>query len=444
MKINSLKTRVLVWFGSIVAIILILFSFSFRYFLNQSINTNIETKLSHHATDILTNFRKNTNTLKSFESKNLYITIVQNQKSLFKSKKFPLIHLNKYLKNKKTFYTFEDNEDDETIDALYLLKDKNYTILLYKKNIDNKIENFEDTLLVLDSLLLILLILVASKLIDKILFPIQKITQAAQNISINSFSKTIELPKDDDELRALVLSFNHMIKRLKSGVDNLDRFNTNVSHELKTPLTVIKGEIEITLRKTREIQEYIKSLKTINYEASQIEHIVENLLLLTKYSKENIKETFEVCYLDTIILNAIEKYDTKIQKKQLKLHIQKIEPIVLNSNHLLLYTIFSNLIDNAVKYTQKDKRITISLYKDANNVHLIVDDEGVGISKEDLSKITERFYRVDSSRNKTIQGFGLGLALVQNSIKLLDGEMKITSILNKGTIVNLAFRMTNC
>lgn len=104
----------------------------------------------------------------------------------------------------------------------------------------------------LNPILLILLIIIGNRLIDKILIPIKNITKTTKDITINNFSTKIDIPKNNNEIKELIDSFNSMISRLKDGVDNLDRFNNNVSHELKTPLTVIQGELEVALRKDRD------------------------------------------------------------------------------------------------------------------------------------------------------------------------------------------------
>jgi len=428
LKYKSLKSRVLFWFGTVTFVILVLFSLTFNYFLNESINANIKNDLENISQQIPYK--------KTF--RNVGVAIVKNHKILTKNKAFTLENIDGYLKKNKKFFIVNHPNDDDYIDALYIAKYKNRQILVFKKNIDNKIEDFQDPLLFLIPLLLIILVFLANTMINKILIPVQNLIKALQDNSVTKLSKPLPVPKDEDEIKELVISFNDMIHRLKEGIGQLDRFNSDVSHELKTPLTVIKGEVEVVLRKPREQYEYIQSLNTISYEADQIEHIVENLLLLTKYSKETIIETFEICHLDAIVLNAIEKYDAAIKNKHLILHIKKLEPMVLKSNPLLLYTIFSNLIDNAVKYTQNGKKINISLYK-RGMIHFIIEDEGIGIAAEELSKITERFYRIDRSRNKTIKGFGLGLSLVKNSVALLEGEMSINSVLGKGTTVHLSF-----
>jgi signal transduction histidine kinase len=427
LKFNSLKIRVLVWFGTLSFIILSLFGFSFNYFLNKSIDNNIKVKLQlivHQYND----YKK---------TPNIGIAIIYDGKIAQKNSEFTLKNYKPYLAQQQNFFIIE-REIDDFIDALYVEKLPSRTIMIFKKNIDNKIENFQDTLLFLIPLLLLVFILLANKMLDKILHPINNLTNATKDITITKFTKNIQLPKNDDEIKALVISFNEMIERLKDGANRLDRFNADVSHELKTPLTVIQGEIEITLRKLREPREYIQSLKTIQKQSLQIEQIVKQLLLLTKYSKENIKESFEKVSLDTMLINSIDKFQTQLKAKNIKLHIIKIEPLTIEANPILIESIFVNLIDNAIKYSSKNKNITISLFKD-NKIDFIIKDEGIGIDEKQLQKITDRFYRVDKSRNKKIQGFGLGLSIVKNSVSMHGGNLEIESQRGVGSVFRVTF-----
>ncbi len=428
LQFSSLKTRVLLWFGTVAFVVLSLFSLSFNYFLNNSINNNIKSKLqfiAHKYEDHI-------------QTRNVGIALISNGKIQKQNNVFNLKNYKYYLHQKQNFFIITHEEDDDFIDALYIAQQGKNKILVYRKNIDNKIENFQDTLLWLIPILLFVFIVLASKMIDKILLPINKLREATKDITITKFTQEIDLPKEDDEIRDLVVSFNAMIVRIKDGVERLDRFNSDVSHELKTPLTVIQGEIELALRKLREPQEYEKSLQTIQKQSRQIELIVKQLLLLTKYSKENIQDTFEECSLDSILMNTVDKFHLKLEEKNIKLHIEKLEPANMNANCTLIESIFVNLMDNAIKYTPQNKNITIFLYQD-NKIHFIITDEGVGIENEHLSKITQRFYRVDSARSKKIEGFGLGLSIVQNSINLHEGSLKIDSHLNKGTTVSVSF-----
>ena len=418
---------------------MVLFGFAFYYMLDQSITLKIQNQLYKQAIQIedkITSGEPMDQALQKELTQDYEAAVFKAGKMIGQSKHFHLKDVESYEKYNNIFVMLRSEQYLRGIYVLTLSKPFNGKLIVTTHDINNTIEDITDTLLTLIPLLLLILLFLGSKLIDKILIPVKHITQTANEISVNNFSGTIPVPDKEDEIRGLVEAFNSMIIRLKEGVENLNRFNSDVSHELKTPLTVIKGEIEITLRKLREPNEYIESIQTIAYEAEQIEHIVENLLLLTKYSKENIVQTFERCHIDAMLLNTLEKYDVTLKEKQLELNIEKLESIVTEANPIFLSIIFSNLIDNAIKYTPKHKAITISLYRD-DKIHFIIKDEGIGIPKEKLLKTTDRFYRVDESRNKKIKGFGLGLSIVKQSVELHNGKMNITSAVNRGTKVHI-------
>lgn len=421
------------WFSVVSAITLFIFSFSFYSLLEQSLLLKIENRLYNRAVFIKDNLNNINKISKDSSLSSFDITIISDDKIVFKKGNMDYDWLKKHIVKNEPFFTIES---EEFIDTFYILNISNGYVVVADRNMDNKAESVEDTLLILLPLLLFILIFLASRLIDKILVPVKKITKIANEITVSDFSKSIKQPKDDDEIRALVDSFNDMIKRLKDGVQKIERFNNDVSHELKTPLTVIKGEVEITLDRLREPSEYIKSMQVIDEEAEQIKNIVDGLLLLTKYSKTNIKNSFEVCNIESILLNVVEKYNKRLKSKNISLHLEKLENISTKANAILIETIFSNLIDNAIKYTTQNKNIYISLYKD-DKIHFIIRDEGIGISKDKLAFVTDRFYRVDESRNKKIKGFGLGLSIVKNSVELHGGDLLINSTKGIGSTLHV-------
>lgn len=434
MHFKSLKLKILLWFALISGLIIFIFSYTFYSILEHSIIANIESSLHEKALFIKNNlYVKNL-----FEDESLHtvdIAIFHGNEIKKKKGKISFEEIQPYLKLKSPYTVIEK---DEMLNILYLLQDNGKVIALFQRNIPNKAEDVEDTLWVLDPFLFFLLLFLANALIDKILIPIKKITQTANEISISDFSKSIEEPKDENELKALVQAFNKMIERLKSGVVNMEQFNNDVSHELKTPLTVIKGEVEVTLDRPRETQEYIQSLKIIEEEATHIENIVNELLLLSRYSKSTVQSSFEMCNLEGILTKVLQTYEQKLKDKNLTLHVKKIEPLSLQANALLIETIFSNLLDNAIKYTPKDKNIFLSLYEE-NGIHFVIKDEGIGIPKDKLPFITQRFYRVDDSRNNKTKGFGLGLAIVQNAVFLHDGSLHVSSSQTQGTTIRIVF-----
>jgi len=442
-RFKSIKTKILFYFGGITILILVLFNFALYHFLEQNTRLSIQNNLYHKAVyinnQILVNNQEeeflNSKELESFD-----MAIVKEGKIIQRKGSVDFDFLIKFIDDRKSFFVFNRGE---SLDGLYILRIKNPfngAILFYEKDVNSqineKLEEIKDILFILEPILFFLLLFMVSKVTDKILKSINKITKTANKIYVTDFSSKISQPKYDDEIKDLVDSFNQMIQRLKSGVQVLEQFNSDVSHELKTPLTVIKGEIELTLNKSRDEKYYIKTLKVIESETEQIQSIVDNLLLLTKYTKENIEQTFEELNIDSVLLSTIEKFNLQLKSKNIKLHIKEFESIVFCGNSILVSTIFSNLIDNAIKYSSNNTNIYVSLYK-KNKIHFTIQDEGIGINQENLEKVQNRFYRVDESRNKKIKGFGLGLSIVKNSISLHDGSMEIKSEKDVGTTVEV-------
>lgn len=442
-KFKSIKTKILFYFGGTTILILMIFNFVLYYFLEQNTKLSIQNNLYHKAVFINNQILSNVpivDLLKNKELESFEIAILKEDKVQFKKGNTFFTSMLKYVEEDKSFYVFKR---DGKLDGLYIFRiNQPYkgAILFYERNLDNKItsklDEIKEILFFLEPILLLLLIFMASKITDTILQSINKITKTANTIYVTDFASEIPQPKYDDEIKDLVDSFNFMIKRLKDGVQILEQFNSDVSHELKTPLTVIKGEIEITLNKKRQSDYYEKTLSSIENETNQMQSIVDNLLLLTKYTKENVRQTFQEVCIDSLLLSTIEKFHTQIKNKKIKLNIKEFEPVCLKANSVLMQTIFSNLIDNAIKYSNPNTEIEISLYKDSQ-VHFTIKDQGRGIGTEYLDKVQNRFYRIDESRNKKIKGFGLGLSIVKNSIELHNGTIKIDSTKNIGTKIEV-------
>jgi len=421
LKFKTIKTKLLFYFSTIVTAILVSFSIAFYYYFNKTITESIKTTLFNTAYEIEEKIESKQPI--NLEKYNLNIAIFKNNKLIAKNSDINF-HIN-------TPFFIKDY--GEYLDAGIMLKFKipfEGEIIVIKKHIDDKSEDIVDTMLVLEPILLFLLIFLASKTIDKILIPIKNITKISKEISINNFQNTI--PQNEEyELKELIDSFNKMIQRLQSEVESLDRFNTNISHELKTPITIIKGEIAIALKKLRSPKYYQTTLISISQETDNIQKITDNLLLLTKYTKSNIDETFENCDLDSILLEVIEKYKTILKEKNINIEFKKFQNIKYRCNSQLIYHLFSNLIDNGIKYSPSNSTIHISLYKN-KNIYFIIQDEGIGIDKNEIPKITEEFYQV----NKSKKGFGLGLSIVKYAVELHNGKLKITSS-HKGTIITI-------
>ncbi len=222
-----------------------------------------------------------------------------------------------------------------------------------------------------------------------------------------------------------------------TNLKNLEKikkdFVSNVSHELRTPLTAIKGFTE-TLLEEEKNKNKLNYLKIINSHTERLSNIVEDLLTLSKIEEEKISiVNLEKINLIHLINSILSIFEQRKKVKDLKVVLKKGKNIKeINSDPFKLEQILLNLIDNAIKYTDKGK-IEIKLFENQDKIKIDIIDSGIGIPEKDLARIFERFYVVDKSRSKKNGGTGLGLSIVKHNILLLNGEINVTSILGQGT-----------
>lgn len=355
MKHKSIKIKILLYFGLVSFILFTIFTISFYILLKQKNISNIKNELYTQASKI-----ENSENYQNRKFKYPFL-IVKNNKVIYKFGKFEIKDkvLLDHIKNKKNFFALHTNGHE---DVFYVLKDDNRYILIAKNNFDDNMESFISILIFLEVLLLILFIFLANNILNKILNPIKQINKTVREININNLNSHINFSNNGKEIDELVDNFNNMIERLKNGIERIEKFNSDVSHELKTPLTVIDMSIELALKKERNIEYYKNTLKTLQTEIQKIETIINELLLITKYDKYSVKKTFSICDFNSILLDVIEKYASTAQRKNINIELLKFEKIEKETNCFLIKTIFKNIIDNAVKYTPSGKNIYISLY----------------------------------------------------------------------------------
>ena len=321
----------------------------------------------------------------------------------------------------------------------------------------SSLEDVEDAL---NTLLIILIIgvplalLVASLggqfLANKALKPVDHITQTARMITSQNLNQRIKPLKVKDEISRLIETFNEMISRLDRSFRQVKQFSTDASHELKTPLTILKGEVEVALRKERGSHEYEQILKSNLEEINRMSQIVEDLLLLSKADSGEIRLNREDMDLTEILNEVVAQVNVLAQSKNLRIETSNHhEEIHIFGDPLRIRELFLNLIENGIKYTEEGGSIHIRLAKDtflqdgnlsggpkgeqAEFVKIIVSDTGIGIAKEDQERIFDRFFRVDKARSREQGGSGLGLSICKWIVEAHRGEIKVESELGKGS-----------
>jgi signal transduction histidine kinase len=268
--------------------------------------------------------------------------------------------------------------------------------------------------------------------IARALAPLAAVTETAQQISsADDLSWRIPLHgPDNDEVGRLVTAFNDTLERLEHLFTAQQRFLADVSHELRTPLTVIKGNVDL-MRKVGSVDDEL--LGGIEDEADRLTRLVGNLLLETQAESGKLPLHFGPLELDTLLLEVFKKMRV-LARDRVRIRVTEIDQVQVNGDRDRLEQVLINLISNAIKYTAQGGEVLLSLAKVGGNARLLVRDTGVGISKEDLPHIFERFYRAEKSRSRMMPGgFGLGLSIAHWIVTHHDGHIEVDSAEGQGT-----------
>lgn len=302
------------------------------------------------------------------------------------------------------------------------------------------IGNLRNILLISIPLILIVLYLIARFFAGRSIQPVKTIIETSSQITKDNLNTRIPLPQNKDELFVLSENINNLLNRIEDAVDREKQFTSDASHELRTPLAVIKGTMEVLIRKPRNQHEYEEKIQFCISEVDRLNHMVDQLLLLARFEnqKQNVKQ--ESIYLNALILDNLTRFSDKTESKKLKIKTDFTDDYYIQSDNYLVSIIFSNLISNAIKYSQDNGEIVLQLEKTPTEIIFTVSDNGIGISEQDVNKIFNSFYRSDISNHPEIKGTGIGLSIVKRLCDLLNVEIKVKSKLNEGTSFILKFK----
>ena len=278
-----------------------------------------------------------------------------------------------------------------------------------------------------------------SRYLSKVVYkPISNVVERINKVDYNNISTAITSTNTNDEIEDLIKSYNKLLGRISENVLLQQNFINYVSHEFKTPLAAISGNLEVFAQRDRTPEEYKKVAKESLENVFEIENILNNLLLMSGMTK--LEASHKQVRVDELIWKIYEKLEPKAKEKQstLKIELQVTKPALLEfpGNETLLYLALYNIVENAIKYSQ-DHPIVINLSEKDSKLNIEVKDQGKGIHCDDLSKITETFYRGQNVEN--VKGSGIGLSLSQSIFDHHHILMKITSSVNVGTSVLLVF-----
>ncbi|MFQ5428224.1 MAG: sensor histidine kinase [Thermodesulfobacteriota bacterium] len=273
----------------------------------------------------------------------------------------------------------------------------------------------------------------------KALAPVTAITATARRIGAENLNERIEVENRGDEIGKLASTVNEMIERLEDSFSQIKQFSADASHELKTPLTILKGEMEIALRSTGEPQLMRDVITSSLEEVDRMSNIVKNLLDLTKIGVEKGAAALEGVHLETVLMERFEHFKRFALDRGVTLRVVKNEPAVVEADPLRIGQLFYNLIDNAIKYTGRGGDVSLSVSREGDEAVFKVRDTGVGIMSEDLPHVFDRFYRVDKARTREAGGAGLGLSICKEIVETYGGTISVESSYGEGTAFTVRF-----
>ncbi|WP_082760079.1 sensor histidine kinase [Abyssisolibacter fermentans] len=315
-------------------------------------------------------------------------------------------------------------------------KDQIVGVVVLSSSIEDifiKIDNLKKMLYLIYLVCVVITTIIGIVMSDYLLYPIKKFTKAINNMTKGKLGQIVTIDSND-EFKQLANAFN-LISTQLSQVDIQRRdFVANVSHELKTPLCAIKLLSSSLLHENeKNVEIYKDFLKDIDSEVDRLTKIIDNLLALVDLDSEKLSLNYQVTYINYLLEKIIQRMKPLADEKDIDIKYIQIDKIQIDVDLDKIQQAIINIIHNAIKYTPNGGMIIVKLYIRDKNMVIEVKDNGIGIPKDDIEHIFERFYRVDKARTRNTGGTGLGLSIAYQIVTLHQGLIDIKSNVGKGT-----------
>ena len=325
---------------------------------------------------------------------------------------------------------------------LYRQNGKSIIVVVSAKNeyINRQLTNLRSILLVGFVLSTVLIFALGWFFSKQIFLPIRKMTQKVRNINTENLHLRLNIGKNKDEISDLAVTFNNMLDRLETSFESQNNFVSNASHELSTPLTSIIGEAELALQKVRSPERYQEAMNIILKESERLKAIIQSLLNLAQTGFDGKRQIQETLRADELVWTAKSAVDRIYPDNRIRIDYTLLPEddgkLKIRGNEHLLVLALTNIMLNACKYSE-NKEVVVAIAASNTRLFLIIKDEGIGIPEQELRYIYDPFFR--ASNTGEVKGYGIGLPLARNIIRLHNGELNVTSVVNKGTEVQMSF-----
>lgn len=270
-------------------------------------------------------------------------------------------------------------------------------------------------------------------LASKNLAPVSWMAEQARSITDKNLHNRLEIGAANEELTLLADSFNELLSRLDRSFETMRRFVADASHELRTPIAVIRGEADVSLDHDRNPAEYKESLAIIQDEARRLTRLIDDLLNLARADAGHVNLHVEEFYINDILAECCRSMQAKAGAKKIDVECRSPEDVGYRGDQELIRRLVLNLLENAIRYTPEHGRVVVSLEDSSDELRISVADNGIGIPPEAAPHVFERFYRGDQARSRQNGGFGLGLSIVKWIAESHHGSVELTSQPGLGT-----------
>jgi heavy metal sensor kinase len=300
---------------------------------------------------------------------------------------------------------------------------------------DRALDHFRDIERETVPLLVVVATLLGYWLSGRSLAPVKRIIDTAERIGVDSLSQRLEVPRPRDELRRLTEALNAMLERIETSFKRITQFTADASHDLRTPVSVIRTVAEVTLRKPRTKEQYSEALAKILRTSEETTILLENLLTLARADAGAMGMELRVLDLDIHVRKAQERAILLAEGKSLDIDLRTPGgPVWVRADAIAIDRLLLILLDNAIKYTPEGGFCDIELLAVSDGIQILIRDSGVGIPEHELSLIFERFYRADSTRSRETGGAGLGLAIARWISEMHGGTITAESQVGTGSL----------
>ncbi len=442
---KSIKSKLFISYFFTIFIIIISLCFFSIYFFNQNKQKDNNKLLSTTYIEIEKFLKNNSqNKIKNIDIhidlQNQFLIIFQNKDIIFSNETLhnteKILNFLRINKNKEQHH----NTHIKDLELNYIKKSINdYQVYLgiNERYLNKSLSEIYLVIIISNIVIFFILTILGYLLINKTINPLKQILNELKVLQNNDdLSKRLKENKTNDEFEQLINSLNKMLENIENSVKNIKQFTSDASHELKTPLTVIQGHIDLCKKENVSKEELVKTLNQIDLEQKKLQEIIKAFLLLSRIDKEGTKN--KNASLDKILFECIEVNLLYLEEKNLKLEFDIQEDLEINFDEKYLQIVINNLLLNAIKYTKKGF-VFIEAKRVNKKVVLKIQDSGIGIEEKNQSKIFERFYRVDKARTDMKDGIGLGLAIVKKICDRYNCKIVLESKVQKGSTFSLIF-----